>query len=154
MRSKYDCIISTSKTINLDNALLNCRIKGLENYNPDLFIIDLNLKLKKNLLINKLVKKRKTYLITTKKNLKKTFYFKKIGYKIIFVNSLESKNDFKLLFQQLFKLGNGRVFFETGLTCLNTLINFQLLNNLYVFKSDTALGKNGFNNDSIEYLKK
>ena len=30
IRSKYDFIISTSKTINKDNALLNYRIKGLE----------------------------------------------------------------------------------------------------------------------------
>ena len=48
LRSMNDCIISTSKSINHDNSLLNCRIKGLENFNPDLFIIDLNLNLKKN----------------------------------------------------------------------------------------------------------
>ena len=47
IRSKYDGLISTSKTINSDNAMLNCRIEGLNNYKPDLFIIDLNLRLKK-----------------------------------------------------------------------------------------------------------
>ena len=47
LRSRYDCILSTSKTINLDNSLLNCRIDGLDKFKPDLFIIDLNLKLKK-----------------------------------------------------------------------------------------------------------
>ena len=47
LRSKYDCIISTSNSINKDNSLLNCRIKGLNNYKPDLIIIDRNLKLKK-----------------------------------------------------------------------------------------------------------
>ena len=35
LRSKYDCIISTSKTINIDNPLLNCRIKGLNNEKPE-----------------------------------------------------------------------------------------------------------------------
>ena len=50
LRSKNDCIFSTSKTINQDNSLLNCRIDGLNNFKPDLFIIDLDLKLKKNLL--------------------------------------------------------------------------------------------------------
>ena len=44
-RSMNDCIISTSKSINNDNSLLNCRIKGLEKFNPDLFIIDLKLNL-------------------------------------------------------------------------------------------------------------
>ena len=36
IRSKYDCIISTSTSINKDNSLLNCRISGLNNYKPDL----------------------------------------------------------------------------------------------------------------------
>ena len=39
--------MSTSKSINYDNALLNCRIDGLNNNKPDLFILDLKLKLKK-----------------------------------------------------------------------------------------------------------
>ena len=64
IRSQHDGIISTSKSINYDNALLNCRIEGLNEFKPDLFIVDLNLKLKKNLLLNKILKKRKTYLIT------------------------------------------------------------------------------------------
>ena len=65
LRSQNDCIISTSKSINKDNSLLNCRIDGLNNFKPDLFIIDLKLKLKKNLSINTLTNKRKTFLITT-----------------------------------------------------------------------------------------
>ena len=59
LRSRHNCILSTSKTINLDNSLLNCRIDGLDKFKPHLFIIDLNLKLKKNLLLNKLIRKRK-----------------------------------------------------------------------------------------------
>ena len=49
IRSMYDCIISTSKSINEDNSLLNCRIEGLENKSPDLVILDRNLKLKKEI---------------------------------------------------------------------------------------------------------
>ena len=77
LRSRHDCILSTSKSINSDNSLLNCRINGLNNYKPDLFIIDLDLKLKRNLLLNKLIKKRKTYLITLNNNLKKKQFLKK-----------------------------------------------------------------------------
>ena len=47
LRNRYDCILSTSKSINNDDSLLNCRINGLNNNKPDLFIIDLKLKLKK-----------------------------------------------------------------------------------------------------------
>ena len=59
VRSKHDGIISTSKSINLDNALLNCRIEGLNKHKPDLFIIDLNLKLKKIFYWIKFLKKER-----------------------------------------------------------------------------------------------
>ena len=154
LRSQYDCIMSTSKTINYDNAMLNCRIEGLNNNKPDLFIIDLKLKLKKNLSLNKLLKKRKTYIITLKKNSKKTFFYKKIGYKIIFVNSLNGKRDFNRLYDRIYKLGYSRVFVEAGLTLLNHLINNKLINDLYIFKTNIKLGKNGQNNGTYMYLKK
>ena len=66
-RNKHDCILSTSKSINHDNSVLNCRINGLNNNKPDLFIIDLELKLKKKLSLNNYLKVRKTFLITKKK---------------------------------------------------------------------------------------
>ena len=154
LRSKNDCVFSTSKSINIDNSLLNCRIEGLNNYNPDLFIIDLNLKLKKNLSLNKLVAKRKTFLIIEKKNIKKALFFKKNGFKIITIDSLINKNDFSSLFNQVYKLGYSRIFFETGLTFLNSMLNYKLLNNLYIFQSNQKIGKNGYNNNSSKYLKK
>ena len=54
LRSMHDCILSTSKTINQDDSLLNCRIDGLNNNKPDLFIIDLKLKLKKKTIFKKI----------------------------------------------------------------------------------------------------
>ena len=116
--------------------------------------MDLKLKLKKNLSLNKLLKKRKTYIITLKKNSKKTFFYKKIGYKIIFVNSLNGKRDFNRLYDRIYKLGYSRVFVEAGLTLLNHLINNKLLNDLYIFKTNIKLGKNGQNNGTYMYLKK
>ena len=154
LRSENDCIISTSKSINKDNSLLNCRLDGFNNYKPDLFIIDINLKLKKNLLLNNLIGKRKTFLITKKNNLKKIIFFKKKGFKIIFVETLNSKRNFISIFKHIYKLGYSRVFIETGLTLLNSLISYNLLNNLYVFQSNLNLGSNGSNNDTSKFLKK
>ena len=154
LRSKSDCIISTSKTINKDNALLNCRIDGLNNYQPDLFIIDLKLNLKKNLLINNLISRRKTFLITKKQNKDKVNFFKKKGFKIIFIQSLTSKKDFLVLLKKIYRLNYGRVFFETCLTFLNSLLRLKLLNELYIFKNNTNLSKNGSNNCSSKYIKK
>ena len=154
LRSQNNCIISTSKSINFDNSLLNCRIEGLNNNKPDLFIVDLNLNLKKKLLLNKLIKKRKTYLITKKKNIKRSNIFKKKGYKIILVDNLKEKKDFNLLFKKIYRLGYSRIFVESGLSFLNILIKNQLLHDLYIFKSHIKLGKYGKNNDTSKYLKK
>lgn len=153
IRSQHDGLISTSKSINSDNSLLNCRITGLNNFKPDLFIIDLNLKLKKSLLLNKILKKRKTYLITYKKNIKKIKIYKKKGFKIIFIDSLKDKIDFISLFKKLYLMGYSRILVETGLSFLNTLIKNKLINDLYIFKNNNTLKKNGKNNATIKYLK-
>ena len=154
LRSKNDCIFSTSKSINKDNSLLNCRIDGLNNLKPDLFIIDINLKLKDSLSINYQANKRKIFLITAKDNKKKINILRKKGFKIIVIKSLNSKNDFIKIFKYVYNLGYCRVFFEAGLTFLNSLLKYTLINNLYVFKSNKMLKNNGFNNSSSKYLRK
>jgi len=154
LRSRYDCILSTSKTINLDNSLLNCRIDGLDKFKPDLFIIDLNLKLKKNLRLNNIINKRKTFIITKKSNFKRVSAFKKKGYKFVFINALKDKEDFIMLYKKIYKLGYSRVLLETGLIFLNTVMKNKLINNLYFFKSNKNLKKIGKNNISPNFLKK
>ena len=154
LRSTYDCIFSTSKTINKDNSQLNCRINGFNKLKPDLFIIDINLKLKKKLSIYKISKNRTIYLITKKENLKKIEFYKKKGFKFILLNSLENKQDFQNLFKKIYKLGYRRVFFETGLTFLNTLIKYNFINLLYIFQSNKLLKENGYNNNTDRFLKK
>jgi len=47
IRSKYDCILTTYKSVNKDNSILNCRINGIEHLSPSRVIIDRNLRLKK-----------------------------------------------------------------------------------------------------------
>jgi diaminohydroxyphosphoribosylaminopyrimidine deaminase/5-amino-6-(5-phosphoribosylamino)uracil reductase len=133
--------------------LLNCRINGLNNFKPDLLIIDLKLKLKKNLILNKIIKKRRTFLITDIKNKQKAQIYKRNGYKIIYINSLKSKKDFNLLYKKLYKIGYSRIFVETGLVFLNSLIKNKLINDLYIFKSNNILGKKGKNNTTSKYLK-
>ena len=153
LRSQHDAILSTSKSINHDNSLLNCRIKGLSENKPDLFIIDLNLKLKKSLLLNRLLNKRKTYIITYKHNINKLKNYKKKGYKIILINSLNNKKDFLILFKNFYKIGYSRILTEAGLTFINALIKHKLINDLYIFKSKNNLKEKGKNNASIKYLK-
>ena len=153
IRSKYDCIISTSSTINKDNSLLNCRINGLDPYKPDLIIIDRKLKLRKNLRLFTISKKRKTYIFTITNNKKKISFFKKKGIKVIILKNLDSKDDFKTLFNKIFQIGKGRILVEAGLIFLNKLIRFKLLNSLYIFKSSIKLKSKGFNKTSNNLIK-
>ena len=154
IRSKYDCIVSTSTSINKDNSLLNCRIDGLNNFKPDLIIIDRKLKLKKNLKFLNLSNKRKTYIFPSSKNEKKILFFKKKNIKIIKINELESKKDFLNLFKKIYLIKKGRVLLETGLVFLNKLFKFKLVDNLYLFKSGVLLGNKGYNSSTSNFIKK
>ena len=154
LRSQYDCIISTSKTINKDNSLLNCRINGLNQNKPDLIIIDIKSKLRKKLRLFKKPNKRKIYLITSFDKNNNSIYFKNKNVKIIKLSSLLNKNDFMNLLILLKKKGYNRILVETGLKFLNELLKFKLINNLYLFQSLRNLGKKGKNNTSNKAIKK
>ena len=153
IRSKYDCIISTSTSINKDNALLNCRISGLNNFKPDLVIIDRKLKLKKNLSLLHMTNKRKTYLFTTSNDLKKITFFKKNNIKVIKLHSLSTKDNFKNLFKKIFQIGKRRILIESGLIFLNELLKINLVNNVYIFKSNKKLRSKGYNNTKENLIK-
>ena len=153
-RSKYNAILSTSKSINTDNSVLNCRIKGLENKSPNLIILDRFLNIKKNLDIFKFKNKRKIFLYTTMNNKNKIKWLKTKNVKVFVVNKLNSKKDFIDLFKSFIKLNFSRIFIETGLTFINFLIKNKLLNNIFIFKSNLYLKKVGSNNASINLIKK
>ena len=154
LRSKYDCIISTSASINKDNSLLNCRIEGLDNYKPDLIIIDRNLKLKKKLKLFNISNKRKTYVFTTSNNIKKISFLRSKKIKVFQIDALNNKNDFNNLFKKIYQIGKGRILIETGLVFLNKLLRFNYVNELFLFKTDKSLKSYGSNNCSIDFIKK
>ena len=154
IRSEYDSIISTSISINKDNSLLNCRLNGYDSNIPNLIIIDLKLKIRKNLRIFNSPVKRKILIVTSNSKNKKISYLKKKGIKFIKINSLNKKNDFINLFKNLKKIGYNRILVESGLKFLNELIKNKLIFNLYMFKSSTNLGNNGYNNAPVNFIKK
>ena len=154
LRSQYDCILSTSKTINKDNALLNCRLNGFNQNKPDLIIIDINQKIKKNLDLFKRFNKRKIYIVSSVKKFRKKFFTKNQNVKFINLRSLKNKEDFECLFKILFSKGYNRILVESGLIFLNELIKFELIHNLYMFRSSIKLTKKGKNNTTSSIIKK
>ena len=154
LRSKYDCLLTTSKTINKDNPLLNCRIEGLEKKSPDLIILDPLFSVKKNSLIFK-KNKNKIYILTNANNPAKEYFLKKLGVKIINFKKVNNQIDnLKNIFYEIKKIGFSRILVESGATLLNQLIKYNLIKNLYLFKSSTNLGAKGLNNLKSAYIKK
>ena len=154
IRSTYNCIISTSKSINEDNSMLDCRLSGLEKRSPDLIILDRMLKIKKKLKLYKSIKNRKIILCTSSNNKNKISYLKSKGIKFIKINSLKNRDDFSELFFLLKKKGYSRIFVEAGLTFINFLIKNKFLKNIYIFKSNKNLKRNGINYSSPNIIKK
>ena len=154
LRSRYDSIVTTVKTINFDNPLLNCRIEGLEKKSPAIVVIDRFLKIKKNLKIFN-IKRRKIYIVTHSDNKNKLNYLKKKGVKIIKIKKIQSQQMFlKRTFMNLKKVGLNRIMIESGLTFLNTALRNNLIENLYLFKTNQNLKSKGYNNAPKNYLKK
>lgn len=152
LRSQYDSIVSTSKSINEDNSRLDCRIEGMTYKSPKIFIIDRFLKLKKELDIYK--KNNDIYLLTTIDEKKKLNFFTKKGIKIINFKNMSSVIDYSKIFSKIQKIGGSRIMLESGLTFLNFMILSNFINYLYVFKSSNNLKKFGINYGKIDILKK
>ena len=154
LRSKYDCLLTTSKTINDDDPLLSCRIEGLEKKSPDLIILDRLFKIKKNIKILK-NKKRNIYILTYIDNPKKEKFFKKNNVKIVKLKKkVNHFNNLKNIFYMIKKLGYNRILVESGITFLDQLIKYNLIKNFYLFKSPIKLARNGLNNNNPAHLKK
>ena len=155
IRSRYNCLVSTSESINEDNPLLNCRIEGLESKTPDLVIIDRNLKIKKGLKIFKYKIRRKILIFTSNNNKKKIKLLTKSSHvKVFYLKNMNKKNHYIKIFKFLLKKGYYRILIESGLVFNNFLIQNKFLNNIYIFKSNFKLNKSGFNNTSNYLIKK
>ena len=85
---------------------------------------------------------------------KKIKWLKNNNVKVFLFKKLKTKQDFHKLFQLLTKLGYSRIFIETGLTLINFLIQNKFINNIYIFKTNSSLNNNGFNNSSNKLIKK
>ena len=154
LRSRYDCILSTSKTINKDNPLLDCRIEGLEQKSPAVIIIDRLFKIKKKLRIFE-NKSREVFIFTQTNNKFKEVYFKKIGVNIIKLKRPnKKKNDVSEVYFILKQLGFNRILIESGIKYINSILKCNLIKNFYLFKSSFSLKKNGKNNTKSGLIKK
>tara|TARA_B100001250_G_scaffold133833_1_gene114420 strand:+ start:1833 stop:2924 length:1092 start_codon:yes stop_codon:yes gene_type:complete len=140
LRSKNQAILTTYKTINIDNPKLNCRILGKERFSPFKFIVDRDLKIKIDSHI--LHNGNKTFIFHSSINNSKLNYLKSIGVKTYFMK--REKNNFldllKIL-RNIYKLGLTSVIIEAGPNFLSRMLKENLINEFYLFKSDKSISK-------------
>ena len=63
LRLKSDCIMISSKTLNIDNPKLNCRLEGLSQFSPKRIVLDKNLEINLKSYIAKSIKDKNTIII-------------------------------------------------------------------------------------------
>ena len=140
LRYKNDSIMISSKTLNIDNPKLNCRLKGYEKFSPRRIILDRNLAISLKSYIFRSTKKDNTILIYNKSDKKKIKILKKKGI-ILIKSKLDNKGlfDFKIVFKKLFLKGIRNLLVEGGDKITKYLIKKGLVDRFYLFKSDKKI---------------
>ena len=140
LRYKNDSIMISSKTLNIDNPKLNCRLKGFEKFSPNRIILDRSLKIKMNSYICRSVKKNNTIIFHNSLDYKKIQILKKKG--IVLINIKVNNKDLfnlKMILKKIYKLGTRNLLVEGGDEITKNLIKNRLIDKFYLFKSPKNL---------------
>ena len=142
LRSLNECLIVGTGTIRKDNPILDCRLDGLSNRSPDIFILDRKLNLKHNLKIFS-NKNRKIYIFHSDKMKKKFLNLKNIKY--IKIKEVNKVLDIKTVIKKISSLGYMRVMVEGGSKLSASLLNENLIDEIAWFRASKIMGNNGIN---------
>ena len=143
LRYKNDSIMISSKTLNIDNPKLNCRLKGFEKFSPKRIILDKNLEIKFSSYIFKSVKSNNTIIFHNSSNHLKIKTLTKKG--IILIKSKlnrEKMFDLGLVLKKLYILGTRNLLVEGGDEITKNFIKGSFFDKFYLFKSPKKLLSN------------
>ena len=140
LRYKNDSIMISSKTLNVDNPKLNCRLRGFEKFSPKRIILDKDLKIKLNSYILRSVKKNNTIIFHDSLNVKKIKILKKKGI-VLIKSKIDKKKLFnlKIILKKLYSLGTRNLLVEGGDKITKNLIKNRLIDRFYLFQSNKKL---------------
>lgn len=142
LRYKNDAIMITSKTLNIDNPKLNCRLKGFEKFSPKRVILDRNLDIKFNSFIFKSINKDNTIIFHSSSDTLKIKTLKQKGATLVKSVLDNKKNlDLKIILKKLHKLGINNLLVEGGDKITKSFLKLRLFNQFLLFKSPTILSK-------------
>ena len=150
LRLRNECLLTTGQTILKDDPLLNCRLKGLVKYSPDIFIIDRELKLdfSKKVFNNK---NRKIFIFhnckITRDNHNK---YKKRNIKLIFISKSNGLLNLREIMKQIVDCGYQSILAEGGGKISSSLVSNDLVDSIYWFRASKFIGQEGIS--AIEKL--
>ncbi|MBD1140742.1 bifunctional diaminohydroxyphosphoribosylaminopyrimidine deaminase/5-amino-6-(5-phosphoribosylamino)uracil reductase RibD [Pelagibacterales bacterium SAG-MED39] len=140
LRYKNDSIMISSKTLNIDNPKLTCRLKGYENFSPKRIILDKNLDIKLNSYIFKSANKDNTIIFYNSSNIAKNKILKKKRIALIKTKlNNEGLLDLKIVLKKLYALGTRTLLVEGGDKISKNLIKNRLIDTFYLFESPKIL---------------
>ena len=142
LRYKNDSIMISSKTLNVDNPKLNCRLKGYDKFSPKRVILDKNLEIKLNSFIFKSAKKNNTIIFYNSSDYQKIKILRNKG--ITLIKSNLNNNglfDLNMISKKLFNLGVRNLLIEGGDKITKNLIKSKLIDIFYLFQSPKILSK-------------
>ena len=146
LRYKNDSIMISSKTLNIDNPKLNCRLKGYEKFSPKRIILDKDLKIKFKSFIFKSAKKGNTVLFHNSQDIAKITVLRKKGLTLIKTKlNREGLIDLNIVLKKLFVLGTRNLLIEGGDKITKNLIKNRLVDTFYLFQSTKILRKGKIN---------
>ena len=142
LRYKNDAIMISSKTLNIDNPKLNCRLSGYEKFSPKRIILDKDLNINLSTYIFKTAKKNNTIIFHCSSDHSKIKILKKKGITLI-KSRLNFKKRFnlKIIFKKLFSLGIRNLLVEGGEKITKNMLKNRLINQFYLFESLKTLPK-------------
>ena len=144
MRSRHDCLITSSETVIKDNPYLTCRINGLNKRSPARIILDNRMRIPVKSNIFKDTRKYKTILFYNKPNSKKIKLLKKRRVTLIKTAiDLDGQINLKNVLFTLSNLGYSRVFLESGIKLILSFFEKKLINDFQLFISKNKLNKFG-----------
>ena len=144
LRSQYECILTSSKSIIKDNPRLTCRLNGMFKKSPTKIILDKNLEIP---LKSKILTQRdsiKTIIFYNKINEKKIKTLKKLMIKTVRVPlNKDGHIDLQYVLIKIKKFGFSRILIEAGTQLTSSFLKNKLVDEFKLFISNKNLNHQG-----------
>lgn len=143
LRFNSQAILTTAKTIIMDNPRFTIRKKGkIIKYIPTI-IIDTDLKIPLKIKLLKDISYKRIIIFTSSKGSKYEF-LKKLGCEIFLIKkNANNQMNLTTIFRKIYNLKINDVLVEAGGIFFTNLLDKKLVDELHIFKSTKIIGENG-----------